>query len=71
METSKVQIIKSYLDPTNKEVIWMRPFLDKEGYEFLYYGANGWTPFCNDCHRCHHHGKDEFVLEDSCKCSNN
>lgn len=36
----------SYKEPENREVIWLRPYLDKEGYQFMFYGAKGWTPLC-------------------------
>lgn len=52
MVEGPVQIILSYKE-VDKHCIWMRPYLDKEGYEFLYFGARGWTPFecCCDKHR--------------------
>lgn len=40
-----VRIVLSYKEPM-KDVLWMRPFLGKDGYDLLYYGANGWTKWC-------------------------
>lgn len=47
MKEGPVKIILSYSEPKGTEVIWMKPCLCKEGYEFLYFGANGWTPLNN------------------------
>lgn len=54
MVEGPVKIFMAYKEPDSKHVIWMRPFLDKEGYEFLYFGAKGWTPF-ECCHNRPHH----------------
>lgn len=46
-----VRIYMSYVEPEDKGLLWMRPYLDKDGYELLYFGANGWTvwlPCCKD-----------------------
>lgn len=47
--TDKVEIILSKKEPLVKSNLWMRPYLDKEGYELLYYGAIGWTPLIPRC----------------------
>lgn len=28
----------------DKNHLWLRPRLDKEGYDLLYWGSKGWTP---------------------------
>lgn len=28
----------------DKNHLWLRPRLDKEGFDLLYFGSNGWTP---------------------------
>lgn len=50
MVEGKVEIFLSYKEPEYRgNFLWLRPYLDKEGYELLYYGANGWTRFI-PCH---------------------
>lgn len=45
MIEGKIEIYLSHKEPIFKErVLWLRPYLDKEGYELLYYGSKGWTP---------------------------
>lgn len=51
MTEGLVRIYLSYKEPEDKNLLWMRPYLDKEGYELLYFGAEGWTrwvPCCPD-----------------------
>lgn len=44
MVEGKIEIFLSYKEPNYKDnLLWLRPYLDREGYELLYYGANGWT----------------------------
>lgn len=31
--------------------LWLRPRLDSDGYDLLYWGSNGWTPLI-DCSMC-------------------
>lgn len=45
-----VRIHLSHKEP-NKELLWLRPRLDREGYDLLYWGSNGWTPLI-DCRGC-------------------
>lgn len=54
-----VKIYLSYVEPRNKELLWMRPYLDKEGYELLFYGSRGWTPWCLHCKMEEDHVKDD------------
>lgn len=49
MVEGKVEIYLSLKEP-EKNLLWLRPYLDKDGYELLYFGANGWTPLI-----CNHH----------------
>lgn len=50
MVEGKVEIFLSYKEPEYRDnLLWLRPYLDREGYELLYYGANGWTRFV-PCH---------------------
>lgn len=46
MVEGPIQIWMAYKEPENKNILWLRPFLDKEGYELMFYGATGWTPLC-------------------------
>lgn len=49
MIEGKVEIYLSTKEP-EKNLLWLRPYLDKDGYELLYFGANGWTPLmCGHC----------------------
>lgn len=44
MVEGKVEIYLSHKEPEFEErTLWLRPYLDKEGYELLYYGSEGWT----------------------------
>lgn len=35
----------------DKNHLWLRPRLDRDGYDLLYWGAEGWTPLI-DCAEC-------------------
>ena len=50
MVEGKIEIYLSHKEP-NKNLLWLRPYLNKDGYELLYFGVNGWTPLCasNTC----------------------
>lgn len=37
------KILCSIKEP-DRNHLWLRPILDKDGYDLLYYGVNGWTP---------------------------
>lgn len=59
-----IRIYMSYLEPEDKGLIWMRPYLDKEGYELLFYGSKGWMNLCcphNYCGpgNCNHDNREE------------
>lgn len=46
MKEGKIEIYLSYKEPEYRDnIMWLRPYLDREGYELLYYGASGWTSF--------------------------
>lgn len=50
MTEGKVELFLSYKEPEYRDnLLWMRPYLSKEGYEILYYGSKGWTPLCTCC----------------------
>lgn len=50
MTEGKVELFLSYKEPEYRDnLLWMRPYLNKEGYEVLFYGVNGWTPLCTCC----------------------
>ena len=52
MIEGKIEIYLSHKEPIFKETtLWLRPYLDREGYELLFYGANGWEPL----NLCGHH----------------
>lgn len=44
-----VRIYLSYVEPEDKNLLWMRPYLRREGYELLYFGAKGWTKWLPCC----------------------
>ena len=47
MTEGKVEIFLSHKEPEYRDnLLWLRPYLDKDGYELLYYGVNGWAPLC-------------------------
>lgn len=49
MIEGKIEIYLSHKEPIFKErILWLRPFLDKSGYELLYYGDKGWTELIPD-----------------------
>lgn len=46
-----VRIYMSVVEPEDKNLLWLRPYLDKEGYELLFYGSTGWikmVPCCKE-----------------------
>lgn len=46
MTEGKIEIYLSHREPEYRDnLMWLRPYLDREGYELLYYGSNGWTRF--------------------------
>lgn len=50
MKEGKIEIYLSHREPIFKDnIMWLRPYLDREGFELLYYGANGWTVFVPCC----------------------
>lgn len=44
-----VKIYRSYKEPEDKNLIWMRPYLNREGYELLFYGSLGWMRWLPCC----------------------
>lgn len=53
MVEGEIKIFLSYKEPEYRDnLMWLRPYLDREGFELLYYGANGWTVFV-PCHNNH------------------
>lgn len=50
MIEGKVEIYLSHREP-DKHLLWLRPKLDRDGYDLLYWGAYGWTPLIN-CAEC-------------------
>lgn len=65
--TGTIKILKSYKE-VDKNHLWLRPFLDKDGYDLLYFGANGWTPLCG-CNSTpvQWPNKEDDVLDCSCE----
>lgn len=49
-----VRIYMSIKEPEDKNILWMRPCLTKEGYKILFYGSKGWTDL--------HEIKDEDII---------
>lgn len=63
MVEGKVEIFLSYKEPEYRDnLLWLRPYLDREGYELLYYGANGWTRFI-PCLPVDHSNEEPPLLE--------
>lgn len=45
-----IRIFLSYKEPEYRDnIMWLRPYIDREGYELLYYGPDGWKVFI-PCH---------------------
>lgn len=64
MTEGKVEIYLSHKEP-DKNLLWLRPYLDKDGYELLYFGVKGWTPLCcNSYNKC-----EELPSNDSEGCN--
>lgn len=63
-----VRIYMSVVEPEDKGLLWLRPYLDKEGYELLYYGSKGWVPliYCN--HSTDHNTPEDNTEEEEDKC---
>lgn len=48
MVEGKIEIFLSYKEPEYRDnLLWLRPYLNREGYDLLYWGAKGWTPLLN------------------------
>ncbi len=47
MTEGRVRIILSHKE-VDKENLWLKPKEGRDGYDLLYYGANGWAPLI-DC----------------------
>lgn len=50
----------------DKNHLWLRPRLDRDGYDLLYWGAEGWTPLI-DCTACPFKKKHPIPHDDSMK----
>lgn len=47
-----VRTMLSYKEPRDKNLLWLRPYLHREGYELLYFGSKGWVPLIEcDCNK--------------------
>lgn len=45
-----VRIYMSYVEPEDKNLLWMRPCLHPhEGYDLLYFGSGGWHVWIREC----------------------
>lgn len=44
-----VKIYMSIVEPEDKGLLWLRPYLDKEGYELLFFGSTGWATLIPCC----------------------
>lgn len=49
-----VRIYLSYVEPEDKNLLWLRPRLNHEGFVLLYFGSNGWAPLCHKHNKCSH-----------------
>ncbi len=50
----------------DKNHLWLRPRLDRDGYDLLYWGINGWTPLIEcGCYNAQSNIKDE---DNPCDC---
>lgn len=46
----KIEVYLGHTEPAQKDrLLWLKPYLDKDGYEILYYGVNGWTSLIAEC----------------------
>lgn len=57
-----VRIYMSYVEPEDKGLLWLRPYLDKEGYELLFFGSKGWTRFVPCC------PEEKIIFKDDKEC---
>ena len=66
MIEGKIEIYLSYKEPVQKDrLLWLRPYLDRDGYELLYYGTEGWTPLIP----CYRGCKEDKPIKDiPCEC---
>lgn len=67
MVEGKVEIYLSHKEPEYRDnLMWLRPYLDREGYELLYWGAKGWTTFV-PCHTDYICRKPPVVIDNICE----
>lgn len=57
--TKELKILLSVKEP-DKNHLWLRPHLDRDGYDLLYWGNNGWT-ILDLCHHKHIHEKIDIL----------
>lgn len=69
MKEGIIHIFLSYKEPNHHDnIMWLRPYLDREGYELLYFGAEGWTRFVPCCPLDNSETEQEKPADgDSCK----
>lgn len=65
-----VRIYLSVVEPEDKNLLWMRPFLDKEGYELLYFGSTGWIKWLPCCSGNKDNSEEDNTpdIKDPCDC---
>lgn len=52
------------LKEVDKNHLWMRPFLDRDGYDILFWGDKGWTPLFFHHHHHLKHKLDHFFHDE-------
>lgn len=64
-----VKIYLSVVEPSSVDnILWLRPYLDKEGYELLFFSSNGWMPLCLCKQAVQDIQKPEDSPEEDCPC---
>lgn len=63
-----VRIYMSIKEPEDKNLLWLRPFLKKEGYELLYYGSTGWTKWYCGHHKDMSESDENDIPDDDIPC---
>lgn len=49
MIAGTVNIYFSHKEPEDKNLIWLRPHLEDDSFDLMYFGSKGWTKWCPKC----------------------
>lgn len=44
-----VRFYFSHVEPEDKGLLWLRPHLNDDSFDIVYFGVNGWTKWCPRC----------------------